>query len=182
MVHNVFSPPRPKICEIVNLCCFNLVYGNLSYSNSKLIQPQINVATSIFTFVFNATFKFHPSKRCSWALRQIQTCLLGAPLVLCSLSFSYISLCDRLCLFMYSQVSFSSARPFGPEGLKGPEARTSVLGGLWSLMAWVQTLILLLLSHVILMGSYFSIWSWVVSFPKFLLRQDISSLKGKLWK
>ena len=58
---------------------------------------------------------------------------------------------------MYSQVSFSSARPFGPEGLKGPEARTSVLGGLWSLMAWVQTLILLLLSHVILMGSYFSI-------------------------
>ena len=103
MVHNVFSPPCPKICEIVNLCCFNLVYGNLSYS--KLIQPQINVATSIFTFVFNATFKFHPSKRCPWALRQIQPCLLGAPLVLCLLSSSYISLCDRFCLFILKCLS-----------------------------------------------------------------------------
>lgn len=130
----------------------------------KLIQPQINVATCIFTLTFNATFKFHPTKRCPWSLRQIQPCLLGAPLVLCSLSLSYISLCDQFYLFIYSQVSFSSVRPFGPEGLKGPEARSSVLGGLCRLMAWVRTLILLLFSHVILVGYFLSIWSWVVYF------------------
>ena len=43
------------------------------------------------------------------------------------------------------------------KGLKGPEARSSVLGGLWRLMAWVRTLILLLFSHVILVGYFLSI-------------------------